>query len=30
MADAGFLAGQEVTPEQLQAQQDARRILNQH
>jgi 5-methylcytosine-specific restriction protein A len=29
MAAAGFLAGQEVTPEQLQAQRDARRILNQ-
>jgi len=29
MAAAGYLTGQEVTPEQLQAQQDARRILNQ-
>jgi 5-methylcytosine-specific restriction protein A len=30
MAAAGFLTGQSVTPEQLQAQQDARRILEQH
>jgi 5-methylcytosine-specific restriction protein A len=30
MAAAGFLTGQAVTPEQLQAQQDARRILEQH
>lgn len=30
MAAAGFLTGQSVTPEQLQAQRDARRILEQH
>lgn len=30
MAAAGFLTGQSVTPQQLQAQQDARRILEQH
>lgn len=30
MAAAGFLTGQSLTPDQLQAQQDARRILDQH
>lgn len=30
LAGAGYLAGQTVTPEELEAQQDARRILEQH
>jgi 5-methylcytosine-specific restriction protein A len=30
MADAGYLAGQTLTAQELQAQQDARRILDQH
>ena len=30
MAAAGFLTGQPLTPKELQAQQDARRILDQH